>query len=326
MRFDRRLLGWGLFFILAGGIPLLVRANVLDAGVVGRWPSLWPLLLIGWGLSLILRRTPVAWTGGAIAALAFGAMAGGALATGLTGLAGLTGCADDAAGTAFETRTGAIAGSGQLSVTFNCGTLAVGTTDGADWTLSGSDPTGGGPRINADAARTSLESDREGDFFAPGGKTSWNLLVPKAVRLAFGLTLNAGEADVDLTGATLSSLNVTVNAGAVNVDLANAVAIDSVNATVNGGDTSVSLPAAARVLNLSLNLGNLDVCLPAGTPVRVSWSGALASNDFEDQGLVEANDNTWTSVGFNPAQPFVELHVSANVGSFGLQFGGTCGA
>jgi hypothetical protein len=45
MRVDRRLLGWGLFFIIAGSIPLLTRAGYLDANLVGRWASLWPTLL-----------------------------------------------------------------------------------------------------------------------------------------------------------------------------------------------------------------------------------------------------------------------------------------
>jgi hypothetical protein len=57
VRIDRRLLGWGLFLIIVGAIPLLVRGGYLDEALIDDWPSLWPLLLIGWG-SLVLRRTP----------------------------------------------------------------------------------------------------------------------------------------------------------------------------------------------------------------------------------------------------------------------------
>ena len=46
MHVDRRLLGWGLFFVLLGAIPLAIRAGLLDKVVVSQWPLLWPVLLI----------------------------------------------------------------------------------------------------------------------------------------------------------------------------------------------------------------------------------------------------------------------------------------
>jgi len=60
VRIDRRLLGWGVFFVLLGGIPLLVQSGVLDPGLLaGAW-HLWPLVIVGLGLGLILGRTPFA--------------------------------------------------------------------------------------------------------------------------------------------------------------------------------------------------------------------------------------------------------------------------
>ena len=58
MHFDRRLLGWGVFFILVGALPLAVRGGFLDAERVSSWPSLWPVLLIGWGLGLSCGGPP----------------------------------------------------------------------------------------------------------------------------------------------------------------------------------------------------------------------------------------------------------------------------
>ena len=107
MRIDRRLLGWGLFFIIAGSIPLLTRAGYLEANLVGRWPTLWPTLLIAWGLGLLLRRTPIEWVGGGITAIVFGVMAGGALASGFAGVSGFAGCDASGQGTAFQSQSGA---------------------------------------------------------------------------------------------------------------------------------------------------------------------------------------------------------------------------
>jgi len=44
---DRRLLGWGLFFILLGGIPLAVKGGLLDEQMVGQWPLRGPVSATG---------------------------------------------------------------------------------------------------------------------------------------------------------------------------------------------------------------------------------------------------------------------------------------
>src|SRR5215213_9740478 len=100
MHLDRRLLGWGLFFIIVGAIPLATRAGYLDPELVGRWPSLWPLLLIGFGLGLVLRRTAIDWLGGAVTAVVFGVMGGGLLSSAFAGAPISTGCGGERAGTA----------------------------------------------------------------------------------------------------------------------------------------------------------------------------------------------------------------------------------
>jgi hypothetical protein len=48
MRIRPGLLFWGIFFLLLGGIPLLVRAGVLDANVLADAWRLWPLLSWHW--------------------------------------------------------------------------------------------------------------------------------------------------------------------------------------------------------------------------------------------------------------------------------------
>lgn len=326
MHIDRRLLGWGTFFILVGAIPLATRAHLLDDAVVRRWPSLWPLLLIGWGLGLILRRTPVDWLGGALAAITFGLMGGGALATGFGGVPMFGGCGGGSGGTAFQTQAGTFAASGQLNVQFNCGTLTVATAEGSDWNVSGTAAGGRPPKVTTSGSTVTIEGEDGATLFEDVGRTSWSVSVPRTPAIGLGLTLNAGDGTADLAGANLSSVSVTLNAGALRVLLDGAQQLGDVNATVNAGDATLALPAGDRSANLSLNAGNLDVCLPAGTPIRVHWSGALGSNDLDDAGLTEVADDTWVSAGFDEAQPHLELRVSANAGSFGLQLGGTCDA
>jgi len=325
MHIDRRLLGWGLFFILVGGIPLAVRANLLDAELVGKWPLLWPLLLIAWGIGLLLRNTPIQWLGGALAAITFGIMGGGLLATGAGGLPIATGCSSNAPSVAFADRTGNLDAAAQVNLEFNCGTLALNAVEGSAWSLTGSDRDGSGPKVTSTSALVLIQPDDGGGF--PGtGRSAWIVSIPRTPAITLGLTLNAGDGTVDLSGASIASTTMTLNAGKMAFDLGATETAGDVNATVNAGAASLNLPAGQRDVNLSLNAGSLTVCLPSGAPVRVAWAGTLGSNNFSAAGLNRVDDSTWTSSSFDAKQAHTELHVSANAGSFELRFGGTCRA
>jgi LiaF transmembrane domain len=325
MRIDRRLLGWGLFFILAGGIPLAVRTNLLDESVVSQWANLWPVLLIGWGIGLLLRATPVEWIGGAITAIVLGVMAGGLLTTGAGGLPFATGCTRDEPQAAFQGRTGDLGAEAQVNLEFNCGTLTTNVADGIAWSLTGSDRDGKGPRVTSNGGSLSIEPD--GAESVPGpGRSTWSLTLPGDPLLDLGLTLNAGDGHVDLAGASIDSATVTLNAGRLDLDMSAVSRASALNATVNAGAGAITLDNASRDVNMSLNAGSLQLCLPTGAPIRVTWSGTLGSNNFTNAGLIKVDDSTWTSPGLDAAGSHTELHVTANAGSFDLKFGGTCRA
>src|SRR3954454_826641 len=174
MHVDRRLLGWGLFFILVGGIPLAVRTNLLSASVVGQWANLWPLVLIGWGVGLLLRSTPIDWIGGALTAITFGIMGGGFLATGWSALPFATGCSSSGPTTAFEGRTGDLGQTAQVDIDFNCGSLGVGVGEGSTWNVTGSDGDGRGPNITSSSSQVSIKRDDSSGFAGPR-RFDWNI-------------------------------------------------------------------------------------------------------------------------------------------------------
>ena len=326
MHLDRRLLGWGVFFILLGAIPLLVKAGLLDPVLVGQWPLLWPVLLIGWGLGLLLRGTSMALIGGAVTAITFGVMGGGALATGFSDVPFASGCSNVGAGTTFPARTGEFGANAQVNIELSCGTLAVGTVAGYGWSVEGTDGDGAGPKVASGGGMLAFSgSDGRGPFDSTG-RVNWRVNLPASSLLTLGFTVNAGEGDFVLDGR-YSSVNLTVNAGEGNLLLGGADEVGDVNATVNAGSVVVHLPPGDGSGNLTLNAGSMDVCLLPGTAVRVSWNGTLASNNFDDvANLQHVDDDTWTTVGFDVAQPHVELDVSANAGSFTLDMDGACDA
>jgi hypothetical protein len=332
MHLDRRLLGWGIFFILLGVVPLAVRAGYVDADLVGRWPTLWPILLIGGGLGLILRATSVSWLGGAITAITLGVMGGSAIATGFGGIPSFSGCGGGA-GQAFAAQHGALTGSGRVNVEFNCGNLTIATTDASEWQVTGTDQRGHGPTVNVAQDGTVTLKGGARNLFDDLGRSTWAVALPKtfdragAPGLDLGVTLNAGDGSMSLAGATIDALSLTVNAGSMAVDLTTAQAMPrgGLSATVNAGKATLSLPAFDGSASLSLNAGNLVVCVPTGTALLVHWNGTVASNDLAEAGLTQSgNDRTWVTPGFVATAPHVELSVSANAGSFDLNLGGSC--
>ncbi|HEY8870209.1 MAG TPA: hypothetical protein VIM30_12585 [Candidatus Limnocylindrales bacterium] len=118
MPLNRRLFLWGLFFILVGTVPLAVRLGVIGGEVAGRWWTLWPLIIVGSGVGLILRRTPADVLGRLIVTTTLGLMAGGILATGLH----MTGFScGGRGGSAFPTATGTFGDRAEVDIELDCG-------------------------------------------------------------------------------------------------------------------------------------------------------------------------------------------------------------
>lgn len=323
MRIDRRLLGWGVFFILLGAIPLACRASLITRDMLSGWWLLWPILLIGWGLGLLLIRTPVAWIGGAVTAITFGVMGGSAIAIGFNGFQGASGCSGGS-GTAFAARTGDLGPTANATIDFSCGTLTLGTADGQAWSVTGTERNGRAPTISADVGKLEIGSPEGGPF--EGGQTAWTVALPKATSISLGLTFNAGSGTVDLAGATISGASMTVNAGSLTADLSTTAQLGDISATVNAGSAALTLPVGARSASITLNAGSVDVCLPVASSIEVEWSGTLGSNNLDELGFTEVADDTWRSPDFNPIGAITKLDVRATAGSFELKLGGTCRA
>jgi len=328
MRLDRRFLGWGAFFILLGAIPLAVRGGYLERDEVADWPRLWPLILIGWGISLLGRRTPIEWLGGAVSTITFGIMGGGLIAAGWAGIPFSAGFCGDQPGTAFAARSGSFETSGSLRIDLGCGEMTVRTADGSDWRVEGSDDGGVGPDVIEDGGRVTIRTPEESFDFSDFGrdKTSWTVSVPREPTLELGVTQSAGAATLDLDGANLATLSFTVSAGSMDLDASGAAAFGGLNGTVNAGSAVIALPSFSGRVTLTVNAGSLEVCLPADVAIHIRTNAALGSHNLDGLGLRKVGDDTWESADYGTAVSRVDLNISANAGSFALQIGGTCGA
>jgi hypothetical protein len=322
MRIDFRLVGWGVFLILAGSIPLAVTQDWIPADL--RWWELWPLILIGAGVGLLLRRTSAAPLGGLIVAATFGLMLGGVLASGITFPVGNVGCLGDRAGDPFPTQNGGFESRNvDVLVDMPCGDVEIGTAPGSGWSLSGTSDGGEVPDVAASGDRLAVRApDGDGDILR--SRSSWVLTLPTDPTLDVEVRTNAGSARLDLADASLGRVRVGLNAGDATVDLSGATA-ERLDVEVNAGSAGVLLPVSSMTGTLTVNAGSIELCSQPGVALRIRVGDNItASYDYADAGLIEVSENTWESPDWAGADARIELSTTANAGSFALDPEGGC--
>jgi len=325
MRVRRGYLGWGVFLILAGAIPLLVRSGYLSDDQIGRLWNLWPLILVGIGVGLVLSRTRFDFVGGIIVAATFGLMVGGLLSTGI-GTISTGACGSDAGTVAFPARDGAIsAASGSVDVKLDCGNLTIGVAAGNAWRVEGQDGDGTGPDIRSSDSSLQVRSNNEGGqvwMFAK--RETWRVTLPDTPKLDIDLEVNAGSATVPLAGASLGTMELGLNAGSATVDLTSVKAIDGIDFGLNAGSLGLTLPNLSMTGSIEANAGAVKICAPAGAALKLrTGDSIIATYDYGGEGLVQ-DGSTWTTPGFDTAAVRIDLRTSANAGSFSLNPEGGC--
>ena len=322
MRVDRNFLGWGIFFIVAGAVPLAVQAGVISGGVVDPWWSVWPLILVGIGISLILRSTRLEAVGGLIVAATFGLMVGGAAAAG--GVPDLSGvCGSDESGTPFPTETGTSDGLSEVGLELDCGQVQVAMVGEPGWSVSGTSEGGRGPRIDLGQNSVDIQPADGGSAFF-NQRVDWDVRLPTDPRLDLDFEMNAGSMTADLAGANLGLVKLDLNAGSATLDLGDVRAIEGFELGVNAGSLTVHLPQVSMTGSIEANAGSVTICTPPEVALRLhTGDSVLASQDFGDAGLIQDGD-TWETPGYDTAATRIELRTEANAGSFELDPVGGC--
>ena len=248
-----------------------------------------------------------------------GLLVGGALASGLGGLAGFPSgvCGPDEGGVPFEPRSGVLAAGAHVRVSLDCGEVDVGTAEGEGWSVDGTDDDGTGPQVDggSDELDISPADDRSGPF---GERDRWFVTLPTTSRLDVDLDLNAGRMTVNLERARLAVLKLDLNAGQANIDLRGVTEIEGVEIGINAGELGLDLPSASMTGSIEANAGSIRLCAPRDVALRLhTGDSVLSSQDFGDAGLVLVGD-TWETPGYDTAINRIELRTEANAGSFRL--------
>jgi Domain of unknown function (DUF5668) len=322
MRIDRRRVGFGLFLVTVGVVMVAVRQGLIPDETARRAWSLWPLLLIGFGLSMILAGRPGSALGGLIVAVTFGAIVGGVAATGSIGIC--TGARDGGSANAPDA-SGDLGASGHVTIEQACGDLDLTTMDGSTWAVGVSSGDGPPPTIGATASDLRITSPSSGMLDANRG-SSWRVVIPRSPSIDLDVTVSAGDARLELGGAHLAGLSLVRNAGSATIDLREVATIASLSVTVNAGSATIWLPNRSLTGHLNANAGSIALCLPTGAGLRVATQESVAaSNDFGGHGLTRTGD-TWETSGYANAEIRIDLTAEANAASLSLDAPSACAA
>jgi hypothetical protein len=317
MRIRRGLLFWGLFLIPLGGITLLVRAGILDPGQLSEAWRLWPLILVGIGLAIILGRSRTAVVGTAVIALVLGSLGGAALASDHSWLGTLTECGGTTAADQHLQQTGALASGATVRLELNCGTLTLGAATGAAWQLDAA-YRGPVPVISTATDRLEIRTpSASGDR-----RNDWTVTVPAAAVGNLDVSANAASATLRLPGTHLANLDAQINAGDLRIDGTQA-AFDEVDLSVNAGRIRLDAGASAMTGDLSVNAGAIDLCVPDGLGLRLDVTDQLTFvTNLGSRGLAQSG-HTWTRPAAS-GQPTIDLSIDGSAASFSLNPTGGC--
>jgi hypothetical protein len=198
--------------------------------------------------------------------------------------------------------------------------VTVTVAPGDLWRYEGQDATGAGPEDSSTASALELRSrDADGgpSWFL-GARETWQITLPATPRLDIDLQLNAGQATLDLAGATLGTVELQLNAGAATIDLGSAASVDGIQLQLNAGSLGLTLPNESMTGSVEANAGSVRLCAPPGAGLKLQTGDSIiATYDYAGHGLVQ-NGTIWTTPGYDSASVQIDLRTAANAGSFTL--------
>jgi Domain of unknown function (DUF5668) len=293
--FRRPSLFWPLVLIGLGVLLLLQTLGLLPASLWAALAQLWPLLFIVFGLDLLVgRRSP---RGAATVLIVGGVLVAGSLTWAAVRASQLPAGAVE---TLVQTPQGAARVSARID--FQTGQLHVSALDASDHLLEASAHDGPGETLQQGYA----VSDGEGrlvlqqhpdPLLAPflsrrSDTAQWEVRIARHLPLALEVDSSAGALTLDLTNLQLTSLDLNSGLGA----------------------TVVTFPTGqAAQAQVRTGLGPVTLNLPAGLPVRLLVRSGLTHVSLPTT-LTRAGDD-YTTAAFDPASPFLDLELSAGMGS-----------
>jgi hypothetical protein len=318
MRVDRGRLNWGIFFLALGAVPLAYHQGLVSSSALGDAWRLWPLIIVGIGLTFVLSRTPAFFVGGTVVAICLGLVFGSAISIGPN-----VACGSDGHNPVNVTQSGMFDRDSVVNLDLQCGSASITTTSNSQWRVVANNNGGHAPQVTSAPGLLAVTSSKTQGWSLDRGKDDWQIGLPTGVPITLAAELDMGDAHFTLASANLSSARFDLNLGSLHVDLSGAQ-VGALNVSTNLGSAYVILDGSSNLTaRLETNLGSLDVCVPGGLGVQVTASDSLSSSDLGGVGLTK-NGSVWQTPGYDIAQHKANLTIDTSLGSVKLHPAGGC--
>ena len=286
---------WGLLFVLIGVLLLLNNFGIIEVNLSNIW-QLWPVLIIGIGLSVL---SPRGWLWGIISVILTIAMLG------LVAFAvidnptyrDLQGWSNQDTKKLSDDAVNAA----KIDITID--------TPATSLSLSSSDSRRGVEAIQqSKSTNLNIDAETRGDtrYVRIDSEPS------RRFRFRGGV---ANSLDIDLTRKLPVSLSIDTGAASVSGDLSQ-VKLKSLN--IDTGASSIDLKLGAieprQEVVLDAGASKLAFKIPKSVGVRVESSGGLKSTSFE--GIEKVSDSVYESKGFADSEKQITIRADLGVSRF----------
>ena len=319
MQINRRFLYAGVFLVAIGAVLVAANASGFDTAARADLLRLWPLALVAIGAGLVLRRTRVSLTSGVLAAAVPGVVLGGALSLAPSWVGD---CGARAESANVTTQQGTFDGPAMVSVTTGCGSTVITSAPGNAWQFTSGSPAGRTASLRSSAQSLSIGAgDEERWPFFDAVRDTWNLTLPTTDIDRLSLVTNGGHSQVRLPGVKVGQMAFTVNASEAVVD-ASGASVANLSGAVRVGRLSIQLPSAGGVVgSLRVGAGELELCSPAGTGLHVAFTGPAREVTVAGAHYSSAE---WQSPDYASAPSPSDLRVNVDFGAVKINPVGGC--
>lgn len=287
---------WGLLLVLIGSLLLLDNLNIIEANFSNLW-QLWPVLIIGIGISMLSLR---GWLGGLVSLV---------IAIALLGLVTLVVVDNPFYPAVRDSETQKVI---EVEEAVDARELDVSIKTGASEVMLSSSGGQSGVEATQESNRSKLtrSSETRSDiryvtFSTEASNGSWTGDIVD--RLNF-----------DFTRSLPVTLNVDMGASSLKGDLSQ---VQLKSLIVKSGASSIDLrlgsSLSSQELNFDAGASSIVLHIPAETGVRVESEGGLTRTQFED--LDQKSDTLYESADFDTAAAQITIRAKLGVSNFEIK-------
>lgn len=311
-------LNWGVFFIVLGIIPLAYHQGAITQSQIADSWRLWPLIIVGIGVGFLLSRTPAFFIGGMLVAATSGLILGSLFAIGPN-----IGCGNGSNNGANVTRVGTFDGVSTVQLNLQCGSATITTSNDGQWHVDANNDSGRYADVTSTSSSLIVKASRSGgDWFRPG-TDNWRVALPTGSQIDLNATMDLGEANYNLQGATLGSATFKMNLGSLKLDL-NGARLNYLTLETSLGSAAVELDGNTDLNgDIKTSLGSLKLCAPSALGLQIKSNSSLSSESFSGMDMHLSN-GVWETSNFQSAAHKATFTADTSLGSLELHPAGGC--